>query len=58
MNLILVYSLYSMNLIFSVQFVFNEPYFSVQFVFNEPDAAKYVWKICVLQHTFFKMHQV
>ncbi|XP_023341720.1 tyrosine-protein phosphatase non-receptor type 21 [Eurytemora carolleeae] len=31
--------------------------FSVQFVFNEPDAAKYVWKICVLQHTFFKMHQ-
>ena len=47
MNLILVYSLYSINLIFSVQFVFNEP-----------DAAKYVWKICVLQHTFFKMHQV
>ena len=31
--------------------------YSVQFVFNEPDAAKYVWKMCVLQHTFFKMHQ-
>ena len=31
---------------------------SVQFVFDEADAAKYVWKMCVLQHTFFKMHQV
>ena len=33
-------------------------FFSVQFVFEEPDAAKYVWKMCVLQHTFYKMHQV
>ena len=32
--------------------------FSVQFVFDEPDAAKYVWKMCVLQHTFYKLHQV
>ena len=24
---------------------------------DEPDAAKYVWKMCVLQHTFYKMHQ-
>ena len=31
--------------------------FSVQFVFDEPEAAKYVWKMCVLQHTFHKMHQ-
>jgi len=31
--------------------------YSVQFVFDEPDAAKYVWKMCVLQHTFYKMHQ-
>ena len=46
--------------------------FSVQFVFDEPEAAKYVWKMCVLQvrtnfvqlillpvmqHTFYKMHQ-
>ena len=23
---------------------------------DEPDAAKYVWKMCVLQHTFYKMH--
>ena len=23
--------------------------FSVQFVFDEPEAAKYVWKMCVLQ---------
>ena len=30
---------------------------STQFVFNESEAAKYVWKMCVLQHTFFKMHQ-
>ena len=26
-------------------------------MFDEPDAAKYVWKMCVLQHTFYKMHQ-
>ena len=32
--------------------------YSVQFVFDEPDAAKYVWKMCVLQHTFYKLHQV
>ena len=31
--------------------------FSVQFQFDEPDAAKYVWKMCVLQHTFYKMYQ-
>jgi len=31
--------------------------FSVQFVFDEPEAAKYVWKMCVLQHSFYKMHQ-
>ena len=24
---------------------------------DEPDAAKYVWKMCVLQHTFYKMHE-
>lgn len=29
---------------------------SVQFLLDEPDSAKYVWKICVLQHTFYKMH--
>ena len=23
---------------------------------DEPDSAKYVWKMCVLQHTFYKMH--
>ena len=31
--------------------------YSVQFQFDEPDAAKYVWKMCVLQHTFYKMYQ-
>ena len=30
--------------------------FSVQFMLDEPDSAKYVWKMCVLQHTFYKMH--
>jgi len=30
--------------------------FSAQFVLDEPDSAKYVWKMCVLQHTFYKMH--
>ncbi len=29
---------------------------SVQFVLDEPDSAKYVWKMCVLQHTFYKLH--
>ena len=31
--------------------------YSVQFMFDEPDAAKYVWKMCVSQHTFYKMHE-
>ena len=26
-------------------------------MFDEPDAAKYVWKMCVSQHTFYKMHE-
>ncbi len=30
--------------------------FSVQFLLDEPDSAKYVWKMCVLQHTFYKVH--
>ena len=29
---------------------------SVQFLLDEADSAKYVWKMCVLQHTFYKMH--
>ena len=29
---------------------------SVQFILDEPDSAKYVWKMCVLQHTFYKLH--
>ncbi|XP_018016094.1 uncharacterized protein LOC108672852 isoform X2 [Hyalella azteca] len=28
-----------------------------QFTFDEPDAAKYIWKMCVKQHTFFKRNQ-
>ena len=30
--------------------------FSVQFLLDEADSAKYVWKMCVLQHTFYKVH--
>lgn len=26
---------------------------NVQLEFNDPDSAKYVWKLCVLQHTFY-----
>jgi tyrosine-protein phosphatase non-receptor type 14/21 len=29
---------------------------SIQFLLDEADSAKYVWKMCVLQHTFYKMH--
>ena len=29
---------------------------SAQFLLDESDSAKYVWKMCVLQHTFYKMH--
>ena len=32
--------------------------YSVQFVFDEPEAAKYVWKMCVLQHTFYKVMHI
>ena len=35
----------------------SRPRRSVQFMLDEPDAAKYVWKMCVLQHTFYKMHE-
>ncbi|XP_042213495.1 tyrosine-protein phosphatase non-receptor type 14-like isoform X2 [Homarus americanus] len=30
---------------------------TVHFTFDEPDAAKYVWKMCVKQHTFYKRNQ-
>lgn len=30
--------------------------YSVRFVLDEADSAKYVWKMCVLQHTFYKLH--
>ncbi|ROT73234.1 Tyrosine-protein phosphatase non-receptor type 14 [Penaeus vannamei] len=30
---------------------------TVHFTFDEPDAAKYVWKMCVKQHTFYKRKQ-
>ncbi|XP_066983162.1 tyrosine-protein phosphatase non-receptor type 14 isoform X1 [Macrobrachium rosenbergii] len=30
---------------------------TVHFSFDEPDAAKYVWKMCVKQHTFYKRNQ-
>ena len=29
---------------------------SAQFLLDESDSAKYVWKMCVLQHTFYKLH--
>ncbi|XP_071747757.1 tyrosine-protein phosphatase non-receptor type 21 [Lepeophtheirus salmonis] len=30
--------------------------YPLQFIFEEAESAKYVWKMCVMQHSFYKQH--